>query len=423
MSVPVEDLLQAFEAQVQQNGSDIISFEEAIKIASTFGIYSDLQKVNQFRSKCYLVKSGFFSQKEFVAWLRADQCDKDSNNFQMNKDLCRSYVNLNTFADGTQDMYTQGDAHMYSKNVDVNIGQQYIHPLTSATFKYGFNSTFVNPALYSLPAFDSYNGLYLYLTFKSNNPYQLKSGLEEFFNVAMSMMREAMETFDHAFKGVELEYSVSGDTVVVAWDFSKTLQFKLYGEIATLVTSRIVRNEISGQVGVQFDSSIEQLITQTKIDSQPFRIYFENNSTKGDKLMFSRFLNWLSQSNHTIVPEKGLDEVPEDQIHMKLLFYILRDAQVNHSFHNLDQLKEFDQKLYDVLRKELSIQEMIGILIQFYSKTKPMIEQFPFIQQLIDTLQQYGEDRVEIGVNHRQSTMEIQLSAPETSILYNKITQ
>ena len=59
------------------------------------------------------------------------------------------------------------------------------------------------------------------------------------------------------------------------------------------------------------------------------------------------------------------------------------------------------------------------MLEDFCYQSKTIIDLLPFIQQMIDTLQQYGEDRVEVAVNHRQSTIEIQVTVPDSSILYN----
>ena len=422
--------LLATDAEEEGYDSDnntLITFEQGLELFQKYGIKVDpvvLKKKTQFFNV-----EGRIPLLPLFCWIRGgglstDHNDWENNNFYLNRDELRHYRFLKKLSDYTGDNYTSYSSQSTNKKIEVSLGNPYVNPQTTAHLRVGVNSSLSQDALTALPSYTPNNSLYFYIIFKSSEPYQLKSVLEDLVGLLMDKVVQAHQKICHLFGEATVEVGVRGDQVVVGWNIPKSLNLKIFEEIFSLFASSVIRNEFVGEVKLEFEDRLEDLIDQEpELNSLKFKLTCDVSCSNGDQQTIRKLVRWLLNPYHAREnPEQGFEKVKPEHLPFDVIYTMLKEETFSKKFETIEDLKQEDKKLGDLLEQEkIPIRSVFKFIQEKLNNYKALLQKYESIQILLDNLEKWGSNQVSIGVSHASSTIELQLSATDIGNVYRKI--
>jgi phosphoglycolate phosphatase-like HAD superfamily hydrolase len=346
--------------------------------------------------------------------------------------MSTAYTNLEKLIQDNVENYQQ--PQQVVKNVDVMIGRELDQVKIEALIRANLNTHSHQQLLHALPDFDN-NGFYLFFAVRSNQPFQLKQSLEEFINVGLEILREmAPEEGKHILNQLQYSVGCTGDNVVVAGNLMAINLLAVFGEVFELVTSQLVRGEFRAEFGVAIGSSVQEILAQGfgTLASMKANIFADVTSAAGDKYSLHSLFNKLFISDNTLFDKpdpEAVNQEDTDSSYMddedkffRLLLLIFSSFRFKLKIDDHESLAQADPALHQMINQQIPIEEILQEMKAAYNEMgSGILDQFPFVQSLVDSLSQYASGRITLGIASARSSLEIEVLAEDIGQVYKQI--
>ena len=292
------------------------------------------------------------------------------------------------------------------------MGKEVADPRLGFDLKASINSPHVSSLVHALPTYTN-DGFFFYIAVRASQPEPLRAALEEFVNTGLAIAKEMSPEVGQLLGDSQFHVAISGDHVVVGTNLKENPIASSFAELIELSTKSTISNELTASLGVVVDRSFPEVLAMSAAELEQIRANFHLNltSTIGDKY---RIKNALIRMIGRKEPTR-----PDDKI-LRLVFLMF------HSFsfklHSQSLAGVGDAVIGPVNMGQAAINDGIAQGKAFYQGNKEMVDSFPFVQAFFDAVEQYGNGRLEIGVNANNVSLAIQLFGNDLGQIYKQIT-
>lgn len=292
--------------------------------------------------------------------------------------------------------------------VNVQIGQPIEHPKFGLDVNVACNDNSTKAHLEVLPTFNN-EACYMYIAIQSHNAQELKASFEETYSTILNILKETGgPEYELLSKTMSLDFGIHGDLVIIGVNIKDNEAMQPYIQMAETVTQATIKGEARVKGGVYLNIGLNEIITlqPEAIFKTQFNVHLTADSQKSDKYAFKQLI-YQGQPLNT----------PEDKLGK---LFILMFSAAEFTVTNTAPITVGDLGVNGVVRFWKGILANLVSDVQKVSSSdgKRILEQMPFIQNLIDSLEQYGSGVLKVGYYCRGIDVEADLYCTDLAALY-----